>query len=96
MVLGLGGQHSASETHLKRWLEFITRHDEALNEIAETAGRISDRSSGSAPGRIFLGVVFPQTRPIPPSQMLVLLLKWNEFPLRGLTHGKAVGRGSKV
>ena len=38
----------------------------------------------------------PQNLPIPPSQMLVLLLKWNEFSLRVLTHGKAVGRGSKV
>ena len=35
----------AALPHLERWLEFITRHDDALNEIGETAGRISDRSS---------------------------------------------------
>lgn len=35
----------AALPHLERWLEFITQHDDALNEIGEAAGRISDRSS---------------------------------------------------
>ena len=35
----------AALPHLERWLDFISRHDDALNEIGETAGRISDRSS---------------------------------------------------
>ena len=35
----------AALPHLERWLEFITRHDDALNQIAEAAGRIADRTS---------------------------------------------------
>jgi len=35
----------AALPHLERWLEFITQHDDALNEIGEAAGRIADRSS---------------------------------------------------
>jgi 5-methylcytosine-specific restriction endonuclease McrA len=35
----------AALPHLERWLEFISRHDDALNEIGEAAGRISDKSS---------------------------------------------------
>ena len=35
----------AALPHLERWLEFITRHDDALNEIGQKAGRISDRPS---------------------------------------------------
>lgn len=35
----------AALPHLERWLEFTTQNDDALNEIGETAGRISDRKS---------------------------------------------------
>ena len=52
--------------------------------------------SASAPIIVVYARYEPPKPPIPPSQMLVLLLEWKEFPLRGLTHGKAVGRSSKV
>jgi 5-methylcytosine-specific restriction endonuclease McrA len=37
--------------HLERWLEHVTRHDDALREIGEAAGRISDLSSTRAVAR---------------------------------------------
>jgi hypothetical protein len=41
----------AARPHLERWLEHVTRHDDALREIGETAGRISDLSSMRAVAR---------------------------------------------
>jgi 5-methylcytosine-specific restriction endonuclease McrA len=41
----------AALPHLERWLEFTTRHDDALNEIGKAAGRISDQSSCRAVAR---------------------------------------------
>ncbi len=38
----------AARPHLERWLEHITRHDDALREIGANAGRISDLSSSRA------------------------------------------------
>jgi hypothetical protein len=35
----------AARKHLERWLDHITRNDDALREIGDTAGRISDLSS---------------------------------------------------
>jgi len=69
--------------------------------MVETAAHLTDHVFPRLPVRQWVLSVPKrlrclQTLPIPPSQMLVLLLKWTKFPLRGLTHGKAVGRGSKV
>ena len=41
----------AARPHLERWLEQITRHDDALREIGATAGRISDPTSSLAVAR---------------------------------------------
>ncbi len=41
----------AARPHLDRWLEHMTRHDDALREIGEAAGRISDPASSRAVAR---------------------------------------------
>ena len=41
----------AARPHLENWLEHITRHDDALREIGDTAGRISDLASCHAATR---------------------------------------------
>ncbi|MEI6601437.1 MAG: HNH endonuclease [Comamonadaceae bacterium] len=35
----------AALPHLERWLEYITKNDDALQEIGEASGRVSDRKS---------------------------------------------------
>jgi 5-methylcytosine-specific restriction endonuclease McrA len=41
----------AARPHIEHWLEHITRHDDALREIGETAGRISELSASRAVAR---------------------------------------------
>lgn len=41
----------AARSHLKNWLQHITRHNDALQEIGRAAGRISDISSSRAVAR---------------------------------------------
>jgi 5-methylcytosine-specific restriction endonuclease McrA len=38
----------AARPHLERWLEYINKNDDALRQIGEAAGRITDRSSSRA------------------------------------------------